>query len=137
MKKVFITLAVLAFLGGLVALYVTDKPKGQMAGGSSDPFFYTASTQATSSIGTHLWSTVLSASSRRGYVSFCNESVAANSAVFLSFGSTSTVSSLGIGGIRVASGSCYEMTSEKMFYGTIYGIATSSTSTLSTVVGDY
>jgi hypothetical protein len=138
MKKVLITFAILAFITGLVALYVTDKPKGQMAGGgASQSFAYNTTSSATTSVGTSLWATVLAESSGRGYVSFCNESVASNSAIFLRFGATSTPSALGMSGIRVPSGACFEMTQEKMFYGNVFAIASSSTSTLSTVVGSY
>lgn len=113
-------------------LLTTERPLG-----SALPFSFNSATQATSSVGVYSWSTILSADSSRGYVRLCNDSRVTNADVYLGFGATSTVSSSGMYGTLIAPNSCYEMTLDNMFYGTMYAIASSSTSTLLTVKGGY
>lgn len=112
-------------------------PQQEQRVGAGMPFSYNSATQATSSIGIYSWSTVLSADSNRGYLSFCNDSRTANSAIYLGMGATTSVSSSGMYGRAIPSNTCYEMTLDNMFYGSIYGIASSSTSTLLTVKASF
>ena len=120
----------MALIGVVLLGFKAFGPKQGPLGANGVPTFYNSSSLSTTTVGIYSWSTVLSADSSRTYVSLCNDSVAANSAIFLGMGATSSVSRLGMAGIRVPSGSCYELTSDKMFYGVVYGIASSSTSTL-------
>ena len=106
----------------------TVKKDGSFVGGSG-PYSFNASIQATSSVGNYNWSTVLSADSSRNYAAICNNSIVSNDAIYLGLGATSTKPY----GFRLASGECYEMTNEKLFYGTIYGIASTATATVLTV----
>jgi hypothetical protein len=112
---------------------VVEKPVGSM------PFSFNSATQATTTVGLYAWSTIASADSNRGYMSFCNDSRTANSAIYLSFGATTTLPASGNGlfGRAIPLSSCYEMTLDKMFYGTIYAVATTATSTLMTVKAGY
>ena len=134
MKKlsVFIGLALAAL--AIVSLFRAATPKPKVGG---DPnFFYTSATLSTSSVST-TWSAspVLSASSARGFVSLCNDS--ASSAIYLGLGGTTTVSSLGMAGVRIGAGACYELTLSKMFYGNIYAVASPTAATLLKVEANY
>lgn len=116
-------LAALVFVG---YKYFT-KSQSELLGGSD--YAFDSATQATSSIGVYSWSTVLSADSSRGYTALCNNANSGfdnNNPVYLGFGATSTKPY----GFRLASGACFEITSEKRFYGTIYAIASTATTTL-------
>lgn len=127
MKNLLVGIVILSLLWlGYTAF--TSIGKDGLVGGSD--YQYVAPTMATSSVGIYAWTSVLSADSSRGYVSFCNDSRITNSAIYLGFGATSTVSGLGMYGISVPSNTCYEMTLDKMFYGNVYAIASSATSTL-------
>lgn len=132
MNKKNILLAVVG-LAAVVAgsvLFHGKQNSPQILGAGGPPVTYNSANMATSSVGTYVWTSVLSPDSSRRYVSLCNDNLAANSAIYLAMGATSTVSSAGMLGIRVAGGNCYEMTETKMFYGTVYAIASSATSTL-------
>jgi hypothetical protein len=89
-------------------------------------FSYTSPTMATSSVTTSAWSSVLSSDTSRNYASLCNSSNVIGSAIFLGFDATSTPPY----GIIVPPQQCYNIGSENMFFGTIYAIASTSTSTL-------
>lgn len=112
-----------------------EKPTGA-GGGSGVQFYYTTATSTNFTIGTS-WtanaSPLLPADSSRGYIDFCNNSIVANDAIYLGLGATSS----SVSGIRIPTGSCYEMTQANMFYGNIYAMASTSTSTLLTVIGKY
>lgn len=138
--KVIAALWAIAISAFFLTVFLVFKPvvsPSQLPLGAAMPFSYNSATQATSSVGIYAWSTVLPADSGRGYVSLCNDSRTANSDIYLGFGATSTVSGSGMFGRAIPSNSCYEMTLDNMFYGNIYAIASSATSTLLTVRGGY
>lgn len=117
-----------AFIIGLAGYFAYKSHSFEpIAGGD---FSYFSSTMATSSVGTYSWSTIVAADTSRGYASFCNDSRAANSDIYLGLGGTSSVSTLGMAGIAIPSNTCYQMTQANMFTGIIYAIASSATSTL-------
>jgi hypothetical protein len=130
MKQLLITLGLIAvvFLG--IKAY---SPKPETAiGGSGIQFTYESPAIATSSVGIYSWATVLAANNSHAYRTFCNNAdggVNANNPVYLGFGATSTDPY----GFRLASGECYEMTLDKMFWGTVYAIASTSTTTVLTI----
>lgn len=128
---VIVLLVAAAFLTGVFAFRSMSQKKEPNFG-----FFYTAPTQATSSVGLYAWATILSADSSRSYVALCNNGdagVNANNPIYLGLGATSTKPY----GFRLASGECYEMDESNMFYGAIYGIASTSTTTLTSVKASY
>jgi hypothetical protein len=131
MKKLFITIAAIAVLAA--GYFFGQKPDSQMAGG--ERFNYKESTQATASAGLYGWTSVLSADSGRQYATICNNSIVANDSVYLYFGTASTtaVSPTRPNGYRLASGACYEMTNDKLYFGPVYAIASTATTTLLTV----
>lgn len=134
MKK-FLIVVVCVILGVLTYKYfprVEEQPLAKV-GGSATPFFYKAATQATSTVNITSWTNVLAADSGRGYTAICNNGIVAGDTMFLGFGATSTKPY----GFRLASGTCYEMTLDKMFYGNIFAISSTSTSTLMTVTGSF
>lgn len=125
-------IATLIGLGTFLITQPENEPQTRLGAGSYN-FFYNSASQATTSVTTSSWSVVLAADSSRGYTTLCNNSNVANDAMFLGFGATSTKPY----GFRLASGACYEMTLDKMFYGNVYAIASGSASTMLRVTGSY
>src|SRR5688572_26499215 len=105
-KKSLVILGVAVVV--LIGLFFSRKPVAQPLGGSD--FAFSSANHATSTVGIYAWTTVLSGDSSRGYISFCNDSLAANSAIYLGLGATSTVSvAAGMTGIKIPSNTCYQM----------------------------
>jgi len=124
-KKIVIVCALFLILA--VWVWQSERPK---FGGGDVYNKYSSPTIATTSVGTALWSTIVTANSGREYAIFCNDSKVSNSAIYLGLGATSTPHANGIAGIAIPSATCYEMTLDKMFTGIVYAVASSSTSTL-------
>jgi len=122
MKKILIVLGITLIVGTL--LWQSEKPFGQ----GSEYNSFSSPTHATSSLGIYAWSNVLNADSGRQYMNFCNDGLGI---VYLGLGATSTFASGSHTGIRINSGSCFEMSKNNMFTGIVYGLASSSTSTIS------
>jgi hypothetical protein len=132
MKKLIVAVAALGLVVALsFVLLKNESPK--MVGGSGTPFTYNISTNSTSTVGPSAWVTVLSADSSRGYASVCNNSILSNDAVYLAFGATTTKPL----GFRLPSGNCYEMTNDKMFFGAVYSIASTASTTLLMISAGY
>lgn len=128
MKKLIIGLLV---VGALLVAFNQFNGSLQF-GGDGVNFSYTSPTQSTTSVGIYNWETVLSADNSRGYATICdnaNLSVSSVNPVYLAFGATSTDPY----GYRLGSGECYEMTRQNMFYGAVYAIASTSTTTVLTI----
>lgn len=119
------------YLIGIVAVIVLLGllGRGKNFGEGAPGFFYTSPTSVSSTVGIYNETNILTPSSGRGYVSFCNNSITANDAVYLGFNASSTRTS----GIRIPTGSCYEMTTLKMFTGYVYAIASTATTSLLTI----
>jgi hypothetical protein len=97
-------------------------------------FSFSAATSATSTVGIYSWTQVLAGDSSRGFAYFCNDNRTSTNNIYLGLGATSSVSAVaGNTGIMIPGNSCYRMTQSEMFYGIIYAIASSATSSLITV----
>lgn len=122
MKKILIVLGIILAMGTL--LWRSESNFGQ----GSEYNSFSSPTQATSSLSIYSWSSVVAANSGRQYMMLCNEGPGN---AYLGLGATSTFSSGSHVGVRVNSGSCYEMNKNNMFTGIVYGLASTSTSTIS------
>lgn len=134
MKKIILgVLLGLVFVGTGVMLWQSEENLPQ----AGAYYSFNSATSSISNLGTstsagiYKW-TALKYSGNKGvgFVSICHndDSVNASNPVYLGFGATSTKPY----GFRLKPGDCYRMTQadENMFYGTIYAIASTATTTL-------
>lgn len=110
----------------------TKAPAGTPLGG--DFSFTSSPTQATTTIGNYAWVQFATTTPNMGFASICDNAdtgVNVNNPLYLGFGTTSPVNGKPFG-YRLRSGECYVMTpaSNNMFYGKLYSIASTATSTL-------
>lgn len=128
-KPVLVGLLVL----GLIATILTfSKPlQGPQDKVGGVDFAFTSVTNTSTTAGIYNWTAVkYSGTGSQGFVSFChnNDTPAANNPIYLGFGATSTKPY----GYRLDSGQCYNMSlaANNMFYGTVYALASTATTTL-------
>lgn len=131
-KKEFALIAsVFLFLGGLLFFSLRSLHQEEQVFSSVDFSFYSLTGHATTSIGNYSWVAVATSTSNLGFISLCDTAdtgVNNNNPIFIGFGATSTRP----WGYRLPSGGCYTMSlaQNNIFYGTIYAIASTATSTL-------
>lgn len=135
MNKILIILGtIVAF--GVFWMYQSNQPKDFKAGGLD--YSFNSATSSISNLATttlinpYTWTQLkYSGNKGVGMAQFCTDTnVTASNPIYLAFGATSTKPF----GSAIINGTppCYRMTQtdNNMFYGTVYGIASSATSTL-------
>lgn len=125
---------VIVFLGVLGALHLYSQPTSKIFGEPATSLYYTAPTQATTSVGTTLPVLILANSGSRSYANICNTSPTTTNDLLLEFDATSTVTGLSAPAMLVPGNSCYEMTTNKLFVGNLYGIFSTNTATVESLV---
>lgn len=133
MKKLLVVLGVVAVAS--IWLWQSESSKDFKAGGLDYSFNSATSSisnlATTTQVNPNSW-TQLKYSGNRGvgFAQICTDSNTANNPIYLSYGSTSTKP---FGSAVINSNEpCYRMTQtdNNMFYGTVYAIASSATTTL-------
>lgn len=133
MKKIIYVVLAIALAGGLYTLWQSEAEVPQ----AGAYYSFNSATSTISNLGTSTlvnittWTQLkYSGNKGVGFVALChnNDTPNANNPVYLGFNSTSTKPF----GYRLNPGECYRMTQqdENMFYGTMYAIASSASTTL-------
>lgn len=135
LKKSLIALVFVA-LAILFVLHFEPANRQDNIGGVE--YSFTAATSTVTSVGTSTlvnistWTALpIATNGSQGYIAICDNAdsgISTSNPVYLGFGSTSTKPF----GYRLASGGCHTMTlsSNNMFYGTIYAIASTASTTI-------
>lgn len=123
----------LAILGILVvgSLFLMRGRVPEPLGGREFSFY--SVTSATSTVNPYTWTRIATTTPDMGFYNVCDDGgpIDPTYNVYLAFMATTTIPNKPYG-LRLAPGECYRMTQQEnnMFYGWIYALASSSTTTL-------
>lgn len=124
-----VVVALGVFLGGL--FLPKNAPK---LGDFGYQVYYSSPTMATTSVGIYTPVALMPASGSVTYRAVCNTSPTSTNDLILQFDATSTVTGLSAPGMLVAGNSCLEFKSSNIFTGALYGIFTTNTATVETIL---
>lgn len=122
---------IIGFLGGVLADKFTANDPVDFGRGNVNMAFSDDATNGEVSVATSV-TEVVSADSGRTWGYFCNADTASDQLIYLYLGPTSASTSADIDtGIRLNSGECFEINSENLWLGPIWGIASPSATSIS------
>lgn len=128
MKKALTAFVIAATFIAIGTIYsVFFQPKMTLAtSGGSDLVIARATTAASTTVSASVSTTILATSTSRTYASICNN---AASIVFINFGNNAQLGK----GIRISSGTCYEIADGNLVRTQVNGIASSTQADVSTL----
>lgn len=133
MKKITITnIIFIGIILILVFFFLRDILKEIEFGRSNINWAQTGTSHDDILVGTSV-TEVLSADTGRNYAYLCNADTVANQLIYLYFGTASTSAAVDEG-VRLNSGECFEIDSEFLWVGEIWGIASPSATSISYMI---
>lgn len=121
-KKILVIAGIVLALLGAGTYFSSSKSFGD----SALPNTFLSATNSSVAVASATSTAIMSLNGVRQYAAICNDSA---NTIYLSFGSAAVASK----GYRLATTQCYEINNTKGYLGAIYGIASSSTSTVTTI----
>jgi len=124
LSKILLTLATVLVIG-LMAIAL-DKSSSKTIGDSNVPNLFASATNSSVAVSASTSTTIMSFNGNRQFASVCNNGA---NTVYLSFNAAAVVAK----GYILNSTDCFEINNTKNYTGSITGIATSSTSTVTII----